>query len=122
MARLLRSGVKRKFHAPFCSGGRGREAPPYRNWAAQNPHNLSIEVNATLPLRLFKQAFLSEYFSYAVLGGISIDKLFLFSQTMLGAAQVIDKLNSFEATSVGRSLYVRDCCKVGGLQKAARLG
>jgi hypothetical protein len=31
MARLLRSGVKRKFHAPFCSGGRGREAPPYRN-------------------------------------------------------------------------------------------
>ena len=30
-ARLLRSGVKRKFHAPFCSGGRGREAPPYRN-------------------------------------------------------------------------------------------
>jgi hypothetical protein len=91
-------------------------------WAAQNPHNLSIEVNATLPLRLFKQAFLSGYFSYAVLGGISIDKLFLFSQTMPGAAQVIDKLNSFEATSVGRSLYVRDCCKVGGLQKAARLG
>jgi len=34
MAQLLRSGVKRKFHAPFCSGGRGREAPPYRNWAA----------------------------------------------------------------------------------------
>ena len=32
MARLLRSGVKRKFHAPFCSGGRGRKAPPYRNF------------------------------------------------------------------------------------------
>jgi hypothetical protein len=28
---LLRSGVKRKFHAPFCNRGRGREAPPYRN-------------------------------------------------------------------------------------------
>jgi hypothetical protein len=34
MAHLLRSGVKREFHALFCSGGRGREAPAYRNLAA----------------------------------------------------------------------------------------
>ena len=26
--------MKRKFHAPFCSGGRGREAPAYHNLGA----------------------------------------------------------------------------------------
>ena len=30
-ARFLRSGVNRKSHAPFCSGGPGRETPAYHN-------------------------------------------------------------------------------------------
>jgi hypothetical protein len=40
--------VKRKFHAPFCSGGRGREAPAYRNLCGTHETpKIPSESNAT---------------------------------------------------------------------------